>query len=50
MGNKIFLLLFTSVVLSPKYGESDFCEYEKSMRKKNIPRSSVSYIFRKKEK
>ena len=32
MGNKIFLV-FTSVVLFPKYGESDLREYEKSMRK-----------------
>ena len=42
--NKKCSLVFASVVLFPKHGESDFRWYG------NIPRSSVSYIFLEKQK
>ena len=48
--NKIFLLVFTSVVLFLKYGESGFRQDQKSMGKQNIPSSRVSYLFREKPK
>ena len=39
------LLVFTSIVLSQKHGESEFRQHEKSMGKQNIPRSGLSYTF-----